>query len=80
MEEFNLVTTTVCGLPKYFNTHFFSRIDVEKTGKISRAQFVKYFSENFQKLSINKRFFNIIKKEETNYIEPDDLKVFLRGI
>ena len=35
-EEFESVTTDVCGLPKFFRSVLFDKIDTAKTGKVNK--------------------------------------------
>ena len=36
-EDFEALTVDVCGLPKFFKTILFDKIDTAKTGKITKA-------------------------------------------
>ena len=37
LEEFDKVTTDVCGFPQFFKTELFNRIDTGKSGKVTKA-------------------------------------------
>ena len=44
LEDFNTITVDLLGFPKMLNRVLFNKIDIEKTGKISKAQYLKYYS------------------------------------
>jgi len=67
-EEFDAVTTDVCGFPKFFRDVLFNRIDTEKTGKVNKAQFVGYWKRELEKLDSKRRFFKMLKQPDKNYI------------
>jgi hypothetical protein len=52
LEDFNTITVDLLGFPKMLNRVLFNKIDTEKSGKISKALYVKYYTikEDFTRL------------------------------
>ncbi len=72
------LTTGLCELPKLFNRLLFKRIDTKSTGKITKAQFQKFYSGEFQKADITKRLFMLLARVGAKYIEKDDLRPLMQ--
>ena len=77
-EDFMSITTTLCGVPKVLNQLLFKKIDIKGTGKVTKAQFQKYYAAELQKADVSKRMFTIIAKTGSKYIEHDDFKPILK--
>lgn len=41
LEDFNSITVDLLGFPKMLNRVLFNKIDMEKTGKINKMQYMK---------------------------------------
>jgi hypothetical protein len=46
-EDFEQITTEVCGVPKFFKNMLFDRIDSGKTGKITKPHFLQFWKRDF---------------------------------
>lgn len=46
-EDFEQITTEVCGLPKFMKTMLFDRIDNGKAGKITKPNFQLFWKRDF---------------------------------
>ena len=77
-EEFDKLTTEVCGFPKFFRNVLFDRIDSAKAGKISKPVFTNFFKRELEKLDIKKRMFKIIGKPGAEFLTNDDFKPLFR--
>jgi CheY-like chemotaxis protein len=67
-EDFEQITTEVCGVPKFFKNMLFDRIDSGKTGKITKPHFLQFWKRDFQNADIHKRIFKIIAKPDAEYM------------
>lgn len=76
--EFPKLTTDLCSLPMNFSQLLFNRIDTAKTGKITKAQFQKYYVAELQKEDITKRLFKILAKPKSKYIVKDDFRPLMK--
>ena len=79
-EDFDSVTVDVCGLPKFFKSVLFDKIDVGKTGKITKQQFVAYWKKELERVDIKKRMFKVIAKPGTTHITSEDFKPLFRQL
>jgi serine/threonine-protein phosphatase 2A regulatory subunit B'' len=78
VDEFHLITTTVCGLPKTLTSKLFDLIGGSHS--ISKPQFVRFWKSELENKSVAQRFFTVLKKPDKNYIERDDLKPIMKII
>ena len=63
----------ICEVPKVLKEVLFNKIDVNKTGKVEKQQFVSFYKREFEREPIaKKRTFITLCKPKVNYIEPDD--------
>ena len=72
------LTTELCGFPKILNRFLFKRIDAKNSGKITKAQFQKYYTGELQKADITRRVFNLFAKPGTKFIEKDDFQPLMK--
>ncbi len=63
-EEFEQITTEVCGLPKFFKGMLFDRIDSGKTGKITKPHFMQFWKRDYLNIDVTKRLFKLLAKVE----------------
>ncbi len=47
LKEFTSICTNLCGLPEFFTALLYSKIDVQKCGKISKTNFLKFWKSEF---------------------------------
>ena len=64
-EDFEQITTEVCGIPKFFKNMLFDRIDSGKTLKITKPHFLQFWRRDYQNADIHRRLFKLIAKTET---------------
>lgn len=79
-EEFDQITTEVCGLPKFFLNVLFERIDSGKSGKINKQHFIHFWKKDFEKLDIKKRMFKLIAKAGVEHIISEDFKPLFKQL
>jgi serine/threonine-protein phosphatase 2A regulatory subunit B'' len=79
-EEFDNVTTEVCGLPKFFRSVLFDKIDTAKRNLVSKQQFVAYWKKELERVELKKRMFKIIAKQGNGYITAEDFKPLFRQL
>lgn len=78
IKDFENVVVKVVGVSKYLTTSLAARID-PKALTISKTQFVNYWRNNLQNKTSKERCFQILKKNQNNYLEPDDFKSFMKS-
>jgi serine/threonine-protein phosphatase 2A regulatory subunit B'' len=72
------VTVEVCGLPKFFQSVLFDKIDSSKSGKINKQHFITFFKRELEKNDVKKRMFRIIAPNGVEYITAEDFKPLFR--
>jgi len=78
--QFEQITFKVFGLPKFLNPLVFARVDKDKKGKVYKQEFIKTWKNEYANLSAAVRCFNILKKSNSEYITPEDLKPIMNII
>ncbi|KAJ8452445.1 hypothetical protein Cgig2_000034 [Carnegiea gigantea] len=81
MNDFRVVTKEICKLPSFFSTVLFQKIDVNRTGFVTRDAFVDYWV-NGNKLTMDTatQIFTIMKQPDRKYLMQDDFKPILREL
>jgi serine/threonine-protein phosphatase 2A regulatory subunit B'' len=80
LQEFLPITKDFYNFPPLYNIVLFNKIDTEKTGKITRQQFIKFHMENFRGCSNVKKYFNFIKNPKNKEIVREDFVPFLKAL
>eukprot|EP00743_Colponemidia_sp_Colp-15_P004816 GILK01005188.1.p1 GENE.GILK01005188.1~~GILK01005188.1.p1 ORF type:complete len:593 (-),score=112.50 GILK01005188.1:181-1884(-) len=80
VETFGPIVQRLCGLPSFFATPLFKRIDTANSGLITQDMFLRFWRSDIQGKSTHQRFFNIIKRPQNSWIEPDDFRPYLKAL
>jgi len=70
----------VCGLPKFFKTLLFDRIDNGKTGKVNKLQFINFWKRELEKVDVKKRIFKLLAKPGAEVIVAEDFKPLFKQL
>lgn len=71
------LTIGLLDLPKIFNRFLYQRIS-NKSDKINKAQFVKFYNSELKHADNYKKLFMLLAKPGAKYIEKDDFKPLLQ--
>ena len=77
LEQFQLITTHVCGLSKYLNGRLFSKL--QNNNLVSFDSFTEFWKKNILGKDENTRLFNSIKSNNSKFIIPKDFHPILSG-
>ncbi|XP_049354860.1 serine/threonine protein phosphatase 2A regulatory subunit B''beta-like isoform X1 [Solanum verrucosum] len=81
MDEFKPITKEICKLPSFFSTVLFRKIDVDRTGIITRDVFVDYWvNGNMLTKDIATQIYTILKQPDLKHLTQDDFKPVLRDL
>ncbi|XP_006345898.1 serine/threonine protein phosphatase 2A regulatory subunit B''beta-like isoform X2 [Solanum tuberosum] len=81
MDEFKPITKEICKLPSFFSTVLFRKIDVDRTGVITRDVFVDYWvNGNMLTKDIATQIYTILKQPDLKHLTQDDFKPVLRDL
>ncbi|PHU18583.1 hypothetical protein BC332_14278 [Capsicum chinense] len=81
MDEFKPITKEICKLPSFFSTVLFRKIDVDRTGIITRDVFVDYWvNRNMLTKDIATQMYTILKQPDLKHLTQDDFKPILREL
>ncbi|KAK4353667.1 hypothetical protein RND71_025861 [Anisodus tanguticus] len=81
MDEFKPITKEICKLPSFFSTALFRKIDVDRTGIITRDVFVDYWvNGNMLTKDIATQMYTILKQPDLKHLTQDDFKPILREL
>ncbi|MCD9639137.1 hypothetical protein HAX54_023491 [Datura stramonium] len=81
MLEFKPITKEICKLPSFFSTALFKKIDVDRTGIITRDVFVDYWvNGNMLTKDISTQIYTILKQPDLKHLTQDDFKPVLREL
>jgi len=61
------------------NPLVFARVDKDKKGKVYKQEFIKIWKNEYANLNPHARCFNILKKSNSDYITPEDLKPIMNS-
>lgn len=78
VEDFTPICEQVFKFPKFLNSLLFIKLDSNKTGKLTREQLEEIWRDDYEKLEVSRRLFNVIKKPSDDYLHTDDFKPILR--
>ncbi|TXG63851.1 hypothetical protein EZV62_010845 [Acer yangbiense] len=80
-DEFKLVTKEVCGVPSFFSSALFRKIDIENTGIVTRDAFTRYWIDsNILTMDTATQIYIILKQPGYEYLTQVDFKPLLRGL
>jgi hypothetical protein len=77
VEQFLLITTNVCGLPKFLNSRLFSKLS--RNHLVTYDSFTEFWKSNILGKDENTRLFNSIKSNDSNFIIPQDFQLIMAG-
>ncbi|CAN4105892.1 unnamed protein product [Withania somnifera] len=81
MDEFKPITKEICKLPSFFSTVLFRKIDVDRTGLITRDVFVDYWvNGNMLTKDIATQIYRILKQPDLKHLTQDDFKPVLQEL
>ncbi|KAL5792721.1 hypothetical protein ACOSP7_001315 [Xanthoceras sorbifolium] len=81
IDEFTSVTKEVCGLPSFFSSALFRKIDIDCTGIVTRDEFTRYWIDgNMLTMDTATQIYNILKQPGYEYLTQVDFKPMLRGL
>ena len=78
VEDFVPICEQVFKFPKFLNLLVFNKLDTDKSGKLTREKFEEKWTEDYEKLDVSRRLFNVIKNSSDDYLHNDDFKPILR--
>lgn len=58
----------VVELPTFFNQLLFSRIDTQRTGTVTREQFMDYWRAKLERADISQRAFEVLRQPGVDYL------------
>ncbi|KAK4847771.1 hypothetical protein QYF36_005719 [Acer negundo] len=80
-DEFKLVTKEVCGVPSFFSSALFRKIDIDCTGIVTRDAFTRYWIDsNILTMDTATQIYIILKQPGYEYLTQVDFKPLLRGL
>ncbi|KAK1567888.1 hypothetical protein Q3G72_017780 [Acer saccharum] len=80
-DEFKLVTKEVCGVPSFFSSALFRKIDIDNTGIVTRDAFTRYWIDsNILTMDTATQIYIILKQPGYEYLTQVDFKPLLRGL
>nr|XP_010906785.1 serine/threonine protein phosphatase 2A regulatory subunit B''beta [Elaeis guineensis]XP_010906786.1 serine/threonine protein phosphatase 2A regulatory subunit B''beta [Elaeis guineensis] len=81
IHEFKSITRDICKLPSFFSSALFRKIDVDRTGVVTRDAFVDYWvNSNMMTRDIATQIFIILKQPDRKYLTQEDFKPVLREL
>ncbi|XP_010906785.2 serine/threonine protein phosphatase 2A regulatory subunit B''beta [Elaeis guineensis] len=81
IHEFKSITRDICKLPSFFSSALFRKIDVDRTGVVTRDAFVDYWvNGNMMTRDIATQIFIILKQPDRKYLTQEDFKPVLREL
>ncbi|KAL6989054.1 hypothetical protein U1Q18_014807, partial [Sarracenia purpurea var. burkii] len=81
VHEFKPVTKEICKLPSFFSAALFKKIDVDRTGFVSRNTFVDYWiNAHMLAKDTATQIFTILKQPDLKYLTQDDFKPVLQEL
>lgn len=78
VEDFTPIWEQVFKFPKFLNSLLFSKLDSNKTGKLTREEFEAKWKEDYERLEVSRRLFNVVRNSSDDYLLTEDFKPILR--
>jgi len=78
VEDFTPICEQVFKFPKFLNSLLFSKLDTNKSGKMTKEELESKWKEDYEKLDVAKRLFNVIKNTSDDYLLTEDFKPIMR--
>lgn len=79
-QEFIPICEKVFKFPKFLNSIIFGKIDTANTGKISKEKFIQVWNDDFERIDVARRMFNILTKPGQQFLYSDDFKPLLKEL
>ncbi|KAK3193508.1 hypothetical protein Dsin_024818 [Dipteronia sinensis] len=80
-DEFKLVTKEVCGVPSFFSSALFRKMDIDCTGIVTRDAFTRYWIDsNILTMDTATQIYIILKQPGYEYLTQVDFKPLLREL
>ena len=70
----------MCELPGFFAPVLFAKLDVGKTGLVSRAQFGAFWTERMAVADSAERAFEVLRQGQSQYLRQSDFKPLLAAL
>jgi len=80
VDQFIKVTKEVVELPTFFNQLLFSRIDTQRTGTVTREQFMDYWRAKLERADISQRAFEVLRQPGVDYLVHDDFRPIMNVV
>jgi len=80
VDQFIKVTKEVVELPMFFNQLLFSRIDTQRTGTVTREQFMDYWRAKLERADISQRAFEVLRQPGVDYLVHDDFRPIMNVV
>lgn len=79
-EEFVPLTENLFKFPKFLNKITFEKVNTEGNQTIKRSELEQQWKDNYERIEVAKRMFNILKKSDNEHLVRDDFRPMLKEL